>query len=1065
MERRRPEWPSFIYSLASLLEYLETCQPVALYRSEHGSDFRSPQHNWIFDLSAYTIEDGTRPFTCVLFGRVKNAPALVDGHCTLVLDCGCTQIAAACEAFEAQIKVLTGLVAKDNVLHRLGSTNMRVVPWTDADPSTQGGGETITVHTAHTGGTHCVVYTPTDDMDEFEVDQPQRATDYPFKAGDWIVASATLHRRESGVERHRSYEILARHVRVFPSDMFDLEAHRTAVRAATPAVVAAPRAAQRDATTPGAPPSSPPTMPFRRGKSPASTSGPRTRSRTKELKRTRGPDEPNEALEDLKTPGKRRRREPSLPESITSPEAESNTTAQALSAMSATQGGIQRLPDELLGAIAEAAIGADTDPWYNVRATRDAIIHISKRWKNIAYSQSSLWRYITVHRCTPPTFLETCLKRSGSLAVVLAIDGQPHKHLPTGDGNGTMRRVGYRSLSYLVEEILELLRSQFTRVSSLEVICAEQSSWSTIMGALARYNPAGLTILEISLHQWDIQEGLFDPNGREFMELPLWVALPPIRTMSVCTVLPIWRSAAAYTELTVLKLFSIHPPVAWHHLLAVLNSAIRLRVLMVTHVDLDDLSTAASITLPSLRDFRITDSGHSTLEIASKMDLPGIELLSVDAYGGGSIANVYRMNPRMFHAAQHLEIRAEENTEEEWLPILQAPKAGPSGGLVATKQGCILGTLDSAQEVDLRRCDYRFATALLRTIRETGWSLPSVKVVQLPSVITLAQASTVLSAFAADCQVYSPGGPHTSTRSWLEASTSVTAFLPISQDALQLYAEREYFAANTKFQLKLVVIRRKDAMRVETTYAEAKLEVLAAKTRKVEIRVLVRAIDSTPRPLGDLLAAQSVPPDRRARLSARSRPALRRRVENDVLRESRLRKIGWETYLSVRVNKAENTAPLMSVRTASSTGMNKRKPKIVEKVNPLASVEVGRDDIKVIGYSRVAANDSNSQRNGADDPTASVEEHVEKRVEFRALHDGGKIVADGFEEGGNVSGYTAAQDSLAHPIETAAGLGEGDEIEEAEEAQHVHDNVICVQKQVLENGTWNYAGDPRASAS
>ncbi|KAJ7451869.1 hypothetical protein B0H11DRAFT_2246292 [Mycena galericulata] len=328
-----------IPSLQYLLQYLQTSQPIALFNAKVDYDFRSPHQNWVFDSTAYTTEDGTQPFTCLVFGHVKKAPESIGGHCTFLLDCGSTEIQAACDAFEAQIELLTNLVAEDDKLDLSGNVSLRVVPWTDADRTTQSGGLNITMHTTHAGGMRCVVYTPTDAVDEFQVHQPQRAVDYPFKAGDWVVASVTLHRRESEVQKVRSYEILARHVRVFTAEKFDIRPV-TASPALTPAHTAqtTPQSDTRPVRAPAAvtpayaPPRTPPRTPkaprseqLRGPAQPSTSSRPNTRSQTSQSKRPRESDGAAETSPELNTPRKKQRREPSLPTPITSPEGESST--------------------------------------------------------------------------------------------------------------------------------------------------------------------------------------------------------------------------------------------------------------------------------------------------------------------------------------------------------------------------------------------------------------------------------------------------------------------------------------------------------------------------------------------------------------------------------------------------------------------------------------------------------------------------------------------------------------------------------------------------------------------
>ncbi|KAJ7446251.1 hypothetical protein B0H11DRAFT_1930257 [Mycena galericulata] len=290
--------------------------PTALY-------YNTPCANWSVDMSSYTTEEGSRRFVPLIFGRIKHQPRTVNGGCTFILHCGTTQLAAAREAFDGQLQLLADLVGEGDDIDwgEPAANYVYVEPWTDADRSTGSGGLNITVLC---GGAMCTVYTPTDEPDEFEIHHPLREADYPWKAGDWIVASVTLHRRVTNVPPHRSYELIARHLRVLPSEIFDADCQSsiitpsplapttTQLRQSSASVARTPplagtsrgqtsRSIQHETPTTDADPATP---------AAGMSTRPNTRSRAKELKRKRSADSPLESLPGLKTPEKRQREAP-----------------------------------------------------------------------------------------------------------------------------------------------------------------------------------------------------------------------------------------------------------------------------------------------------------------------------------------------------------------------------------------------------------------------------------------------------------------------------------------------------------------------------------------------------------------------------------------------------------------------------------------------------------------------------------------------------------------------------------------------------------------------------------
>ncbi|KAJ7130152.1 hypothetical protein C8R44DRAFT_871990 [Mycena epipterygia] len=218
----RPQWPTDVSCMGDLIHYLRECDPVALGHSSYRKDFFPPiSGSYASDETAYTEEDRTTVFKTMIIGRVLATPVFSGGHCTFLLDGGDNgnQTPAA---FDHQLRALVTPVGEDDDIDCDNSANYRVLPWSDADRTTRSGGSYIELHLSHSGGSKATVYTPVEGTDELEVEVPARAKDFTFRVGDWVLAMATLHRRNPlASDDTRAYEILVRHLRVLPRESFD----------------------------------------------------------------------------------------------------------------------------------------------------------------------------------------------------------------------------------------------------------------------------------------------------------------------------------------------------------------------------------------------------------------------------------------------------------------------------------------------------------------------------------------------------------------------------------------------------------------------------------------------------------------------------------------------------------------------------------------------------------------------------------------------------------------------------------------------------------------------------
>ncbi|KAJ7451491.1 hypothetical protein B0H11DRAFT_2246352 [Mycena galericulata] len=227
---RPPSWPTSLPSLRSLLDYLAECEPIALYRAEFGRDFLNPREPYArYDPTAFRTnpedEDDEVPFIGMLFGRVAEAPLYHHAHSTFVVDAGPPEATEAHAVFAGQMSTLEAPVAQGYDLDWENNAKIVVSHWNNTDRLTQLRRPCITVHLAHVLGAHCTQYAPrlSDLGDEgLETTTPSWASDYTFGVGDWILATVTLHRRVSYCDDERDYEILARHLRVLPGNVFDI---------------------------------------------------------------------------------------------------------------------------------------------------------------------------------------------------------------------------------------------------------------------------------------------------------------------------------------------------------------------------------------------------------------------------------------------------------------------------------------------------------------------------------------------------------------------------------------------------------------------------------------------------------------------------------------------------------------------------------------------------------------------------------------------------------------------------------------------------------------------------
>jgi hypothetical protein len=108
--------------------------------------------------------------------------------------------------------------------------DVRVTPCTDADCVKGSGGTWIELHISHAGAEFTTVYTAGKGTSNLDEAVPTDYKTYPLRKGDWVLSTATLHRRDDAVwdrrvrryawssrqisDRLQEYELLARHLRI-----------------------------------------------------------------------------------------------------------------------------------------------------------------------------------------------------------------------------------------------------------------------------------------------------------------------------------------------------------------------------------------------------------------------------------------------------------------------------------------------------------------------------------------------------------------------------------------------------------------------------------------------------------------------------------------------------------------------------------------------------------------------------------------------------------------------------------------------------------------------------------
>ncbi|KAJ7692071.1 hypothetical protein B0H17DRAFT_1133337 [Mycena rosella] len=198
--------------------------PIALHKSTYGQNFFAAQYgSYAPDEMCFTLDDLRTPFQAMIFGRViRPAMAAKNRRTLFALSFWCSPPQWGWTMIETR-KAQMWVYASSFLAYTEDTQyNKRVDVCTNVDRTTRTGGSFIDIHLSHAGGLYCTTYTPDDESGDLEVEHPRSSEHYSFARGDWVLALVTYHTCGLGpFSPDRSYELLARHIRVLPNRMFN----------------------------------------------------------------------------------------------------------------------------------------------------------------------------------------------------------------------------------------------------------------------------------------------------------------------------------------------------------------------------------------------------------------------------------------------------------------------------------------------------------------------------------------------------------------------------------------------------------------------------------------------------------------------------------------------------------------------------------------------------------------------------------------------------------------------------------------------------------------------------
>ncbi|KAI0090090.1 hypothetical protein BDY19DRAFT_749975 [Irpex rosettiformis] len=279
---------------------------------------------------------------------------------------------------------------------------------------------------------------------------------------------------------------------------------------------------------------------------------------------------------------------------------------------------IQVLPDEVLGVMFEVTSRPESEPskssyisWDSERRVPLPIIlaSVSRRWRHVALSRSSLWTNIYLTPWQPRTWTELALSRSDSQLLDVTIDYCTE----------------YGPKAAALDDLLDIVFPRIAYWKSLKIVTHHVSVLSHVAIRLQNAYAPNLTSLRLSLTG-------SGPPGNQLISLPLILqgGAPALSRLHVDSVGVAWLSRP-FEGLTVLDLRWLwsDTKLSYQQLRGLLAASPSLRKLVLRglYVELNPAVCYPSIQISSLVSLEL--SGDNVSFMRTLLDVPALEELSL----------------------------------------------------------------------------------------------------------------------------------------------------------------------------------------------------------------------------------------------------------------------------------------------------------------------------------------------------------------------------------------------------------------------------------------------------
>ncbi|KAJ6604141.1 hypothetical protein DFH09DRAFT_1067899 [Mycena vulgaris] len=301
-----------------------------------------------------------------------------------------------------------------------------------------------------------------------------------------------------------------------------------------------------------------------------------------------------------------------------------------------------RLPVETLGEIISAA-APTTSPWHTLVDFRVDMVLVNDHWKNAAYGQRDLWRWLKVERYTPPRFLKLCLDRIKAGDIVLELD--TCKCDTVLDGLN-LRRVKSVSMDVFQTTVLLPLAIFMPQVTALMIETDDEQEWQVVMSVLSARPSRSLRRASVIVHY---------PTALEAVDAqPIFVNCAALRRLSVRAVNPWPFLPSTCTNLTHLKLQRLEGRlrIEWVELSPVLQGAQGLECLTLHDVDCHGLEESPSVALRALVEFDISYSSDSNARLVGLLEMPQVRVVRVEVFGDATLRAMTDVKREQFAAGE-----------------------------------------------------------------------------------------------------------------------------------------------------------------------------------------------------------------------------------------------------------------------------------------------------------------------------------------------------------------------------------------------------------------------------